>query len=160
MDNLSELNAAETLGQEIKTPYNSGPEMRELLKKIETLETINHAFWIMLSQKGYSNSDFDAAIDQVLQLEKRTDFKLVGVRCPGCGKSAQVSGSFKIKCIYCGMEAVIHPYEMYEMAKQAEAEEAARKQEEIESQSQYYDPNAEFVPYDVTQDLNFDEEQQ
>ncbi|MBO4636108.1 MAG: hypothetical protein J5685_03080 [Clostridiales bacterium] len=159
MENLTEQITGEAPAQEIKSNYNIAPETKELIKRLDTLETINHAFWIMLSQKGYTDSEFDAAIDQVLQLGKKKDYKLVGVRCPGCGKNAQVSGSFKIKCIYCGMEAVIHPYEMYEMARDAEEEEERQKQQELAEQPAYYDPNAQFTPYDVSKDLNFDEEQ-
>ena len=79
MENLSDQMTGETTGQEIKNTYNVGPEMKEIFKKLETLEVINHAFWLMLSQKGYTNEEFDSAIDQVLQLGKKaSDLKLVG----------------------------------------------------------------------------------
>ena len=44
---------------------------------------------------------------------------LKGMNCPNCGRNAQRSGNFKIKCIYCGMEAVLNPYEAADIADKA-----------------------------------------
>ena len=133
--------------------YKVSPEMRKLIKKVEKLELTMHAMWIMLNKKGYTDEEFDQAMTESFELSKRNDYQLTGLRCPACGKNAQLSNFFKIKCIYCGSVAVMHPYEVYNMFPEGVPEEQTEAAPEAPANS----TNTEFEPYDVTKDLNFDE---
>lgn len=119
-------------------------DFKKLLKRIDVLETTNHALWLMIKKKGFTDEEFDAAMVEAVDARSQ-NVPVTGLRCPNCGKSAQLSSMYKIKCIYCGSEAIIHPYEVYEIIKaQAEADAAAAEAEANK-------------PYDVTQDLRFDD---
>ncbi len=122
-------------------------DYKKLLERIDVLETTNHAMWLMLKSKGFTDEEFDVAMCNAVDA-RRQNVPVTGLRCPNCGKSAQLSSQYKIKCIYCGSEAIIHPYEVYEIIKaQAEAEaQAALEAAALANQ-----------PYDVTKDLRFDE---
>ena len=131
--------------------YTSNPELQAIIKRMDKLEFTNHAMWIMLEKKGYTNEEFDQAMAEAFEMSKRKDFKLSGVRCPACGQNAQLFESFKIKCIYCGEEAVMHPYEIYNMLP---AEEEVKEPEPVAEEAT---APAEPEPYDITKDLNFDD---
>ncbi|MBR3532817.1 MAG: hypothetical protein IKN80_02870 [Clostridiales bacterium] len=127
-------------------------------KRLETLETLVHAMWIMFQKNGYTNEMLDEAITEALNIEASGRVMLKGMNCPNCGRNAQRSGNFKIKCIYCGMEAVLNPYEAADIAKQAAA--AIAQQEEEAAQKERWDKavnNDPFQPYDVSKDLGFDD---
>ena len=132
--------------------YTSNPELKAIIKRMDKLEFTNHAMWIMLEKKGYTNEEFDQAMAEAYELGKRKDFKLSGVRCPSCGQNAQLFESFKIKCIYCGEEAVMHPYEIYNMLPPEE--EAPAPAEAVPEEAP---APVEPEPYDITKDLNFDD---
>ena len=155
---------------ELKNEYQSIKEVEELRRKVEKQTYLLHAFWILLKEKGATNDELDKALNEAVLLEKRTDFKNV-VNCPNCGKGLQKMENkpFSSKCFYCGTEILNNPYKKYDgldpyntgyaetpiepepyvsddVADESELKEA----QEIISQS--------FEPYDVTKDLNFDEE--
>lgn len=126
--------------------------------KIAKLETLVHAFWIMFQKNGYTNEMLDEAISEALDIEAEGPVNLKGMSCPSCGRKAQLSGNFKIKCIYCGMESIINPYEAREFNRQIE--EAMAQQQEEEAQKQRWEQAVEndpYQPYDVSKDLNFDD---
>ena len=134
------------------------PELRDIKKQLERIELTLHAMWIMMNKKGYTDPEFDQAMTDSLEFSKRKDFKLKGVRCPACGKNAQITNHFKIKCIYCGSEAVMHPYEIYNMLPETEYYDDVKDTASKEKAEPVIDPAfQEFEPYDVTKDLNFDE---
>lgn len=116
-------------------------DFKKMLDRISVLEVTNHAMWLMLKNKGFTDEEFDAAMATAHELSKQ-NLPVTGLRCPNCGKSAQISKTYRIKCIYCGADAIIHPYEVYEIAT-AQAEEAAATPEE--------------TPYDLNSDLRFDD---
>ena len=131
--------------------YTGNPELKALIKRMDKLEFTNHAMWIMLEKKGFTNEEFDQAMAEAYELGKRRDFKLSGVRCPACGQNAQLFEDFKIKCIYCGEEAVMHPYEIYSMLPtepETKAPEASAEEAPAPSEPE---------PYDISKDLNFDD---
>lgn len=155
---------------ELKNEYQSIKEVEELRRKVEKQTYLLHAFWILLKEKGATNDELDKALNEAVLLEKRTDYKNV-VNCPNCGKGLQKMENkpFSSKCFYCGTEILNNPYKKYDgldpyntgyaetpiepepyvpddVADESELKEA----QEIISQS--------FEPYDVTKDLNFDEE--
>ena len=155
---------------ELKNEYQSIKEVEELRRKVEKQTYLLHAFWILLKEKGATNDELDKALNEAVLLEKRTDYKNV-VNCPNCGKGLQKMENkpFSSKCFYCGTEILNNPYKKYDgldpyntgyaetpiepepyvpddVADESELKEA----QEIISQS--------FEPYDVTRDLNFDEE--
>lgn len=129
------------------------PDIKSLIRRIDTLDTIIHAQWLMLQAKGFTHEEFNAAIDAAQQRDKFSNAPAKGMCCPNCGKMAQLSGNFKIKCIYCGNEALINPYELMEMAMGQPVPSAPAAP--VRDPSAYIqDP---YVPYDVSQDLNFDD---
>ncbi|MCQ2529321.1 MAG: hypothetical protein MJ108_09440 [Saccharofermentans sp.] len=133
------------------------PEMKALTARIESLETINHAMWLMLQRLGSTNEEFDAALAYVFNTRKNVGkINSRGMGCPACGKSAQLSSdNMRIKCIYCGNEAVINPYELLDMvASQPVQEETPVMQEPVQTQQVIPDYAQ---PYDVSKDLNFDD---
>lgn len=134
------------------------PELRDIKKQLDKIELTLHAMWIMMNKKGYTDPEFDQAMTEALEFSKRKDFQLKGVRCPSCGKNAQLSNFFKIKCIYCGSEAVMHPYEIYNMLPEQEYTDINEGADKPSVREPQIDPAfQEFEPYDVTKDLNFDE---
>ncbi|MBR1797021.1 MAG: hypothetical protein IJ757_03280 [Clostridiales bacterium] len=126
--------------------------------RLDKLETMIHAFWLLFQQKGYTNEMLDEALTQALAEEAMGRTTLKGMACPGCGRKAQFSGHFKIKCIYCGMEAVLNPYEASDIARQMD-EELAKQQSEEEQKQRWNEAvkSNPYQPYDVTQDLGFDD---
>lgn len=122
------------------------------------IETLQHAFWIMLRKNGYTNEMLDEALAEALEIEAQGTKALKGMNCPNCGRNAQLSGAFKIKCIYCGTESIINPYEAHEIATEMDA--AMAQQQEDEAQKERWNQavqNDPFKPYDVSKDLNFDD---
>ncbi|MCQ2531253.1 MAG: hypothetical protein MJ093_00935 [Saccharofermentans sp.] len=133
-------------------------EVKRLAKTVENLEMINHAMWKMLQRLGCTNEDFDIALADVINSNKNIGkINSRGMLCPSCGKSAQISSDLmRIKCIYCGSEAVINPYELMEMANmQQQAVESVPEQAPVQEQVMGTPDYAQ--PYDVSQDLNFDD---
>lgn len=121
-------------------------------------DTLMHAFWILMAKNGYTNEMLDEAIGEALEIEASGPAYLKGMICPNCGRNAQLSGAFKIKCIYCGMESIINPYEARDIA--AQVDEALAAQEQEAAQKEKWDKameNDPYQPYDVSKDLNFDD---
>lgn len=133
------------------------PEMKALTARVESLEAINHAMWLMMQRLGSTNEEFDAALAYVFNTKKKEGkISSRGMGCPACGKSAQLSSdNMRIKCIYCGNEAVINPYELLDIvANQPVQEETPVVQAPVQAQQVIPDYAQ---PYDVSQDLNFDD---
>lgn len=126
--------------------------------KLDKHEDLIHAFWLILQRMGVTNEQLDEAITEVLQEKMKGVVTLKGMSCPQCGSKAQFNGNFKIKCIYCGSEAVLNPYEARELAEQADAamaeQRAAQEQQKRWEEAQRNNP---YQPYDVSKDLNFDD---
>ncbi len=126
---------------------------------IEKLETLLHAFWIMFKKNGYTNEMLDEALDEAINIESEGKINLKGMVCPNCGRKAQFSGHFKIKCIYCGSESIMNPYEARDIAKEMDQvmaeQQASAEQQERWSKAVENDP---YTPYDVSKDLNFEDE--
>ena len=155
---------------EIKNEYQALKEVEELKQMVEKQSCLLHAFWIMLKEKGATNEEFDKALTEASLLSKRTDYKNVKT-CPTCGKGLQKIENklFTYKCYYCGLEVLNNPYKKYDgldpyKTNYAEPEEEpapyisdaeADAQELKETQDII---SQSFEPYDVSKDLNFDEE--
>lgn len=155
---------------EIKSEYQSLKEVEELKRLVEKQSCLIHAFWIMLKEKGATNEEFDKALTEASLLANRKDYKNAKT-CPNCGKGLQKMENklFTSKCYYCGLEVLNNPYKKYDgldpyntgysetveepapyiSDDEADAQELKETQDII-SQS--------FEPYDVTKDLNFDDE--
>jgi len=148
------FNAKRNIDENVNgVPLNAGnPDLDDLREKVDDLNTLVHAFWILFQESGIPNDKLDEAITKALDIDSQGAFSLKGMVCPHCGMKAQYANTFKIKCIYCGSEAIINPYEAREIAaaydeemERQEAEEQAEKQIEAAQ------------PYDVNKDLNFDD---
>ena len=155
---------------EIKSEYKALKEVEDLKRMVEKQSCLIHAFWIMLKEKGATNEEFDKALTEASLLANRKDYKNVST-CPNCGKGLQKLENklFTSKCYYCGLEVLNNPYKKYDgldpyKSNYAEPEEEpapyisdaeADAQELKESQDII---SQSFEPYDVSKDLNFDEE--
>lgn len=155
---------------EIKNEYKALQEVEDLKDMVEKQTYLIHAFWRLLKQKGATNEDFNKALNEAVLLEKRTDYKNLTV-CPQCGKGLQAMENkpFTSKCYYCGTEILVNPYEKfdsldpYNIAYQEEVVDSSPYVSDDEADKQEMQSAADvisqsFEPYDVTKDLNFDDE--
>ena len=160
--------------QEIKNEFQALKEVEELKDLVEKQSLLLHAFWLLLKEKGLTNEDLDKALNEAVLLGRRTDYKHSSV-CPECGKPLQSMENypFKFKCLYCGTEAIGNPYKKYddldpyssnyqETEETAAAEESAPVSEEDAEASELKEAqdiiSRNYEPYDVSKDLNFDDE--
>ncbi len=156
---------------EVKNEYKALKEVEELRRMVEKQSFIVHALWILLQEKGATGEELDKALNEAVLLSKRTDYKQ-STACPNCGKPLQSMENkpFTSKCYYCGVEQLNNPFKKYEgldpyskiygdknieepepYISDDEADEKEFKEAtDVISQS--------FEPYDVTKDLNFDDE--
>ena len=178
MANLKSINEADELlrgmkdgkENEIKNEYQSLKEVEELKRMVEKQRYLLHAFWLMLKEHGATNEDLDKSLNEAVLLEKRTDYKNLTV-CPKCGKGLQKMENkpFTSKCYYCGTEILNNPYKKfdgldpYNVGYADKIEEPApyvpddvADAEEIKDAQDIISQS--FEPYDVSKDLNFDEE--
>ena len=179
MANLKNVNEADELLRglkepgketEIKNEYSSIKEVEILRQRVEKQTYLLHAFWIMLKEHGATNEELDKALNEAVLLSKRTDYKNIA-NCPQCGKGLQKMENkpFVSKCYYCGTELLINPYKKYDgldpyntgYAEKVE-EPAPYVPDDVADQAELKDAqdiiSQSFEPYDVTKDLNFDDE--
>ena len=179
MAKLKNVNEADELISNIKNPGNdhqiknefqAAKEVEEMKKLLEKQTYLLHAVWLLLKEKGMTNEELDKALNEAVLLEKRTDYKNL-TACPNCGKGLQAMENrpFTSKCYYCGTEILDNPYKKYDgldpykvdyTANNAEPEdyvpdEVADQQEVMDAQDVI---SQTFEPYDVSKDLNFDDE--
>lgn len=149
---MEELNATEEVNFEKKNFFMEDPDiekfmsatsvtkdLKKLTERVDELEVLNYGLWLMLEKKGFTHDEFNAALKEAKEkvLSKLTT-KTETISCPKCGKALQAADVFGVRCIYCGYEQDSNPYQQ-NIAKVEEAEPVAEA-------------------YDVTKDLNFDEE--
>ncbi|MCR5327258.1 MAG: hypothetical protein K6E12_00175 [Saccharofermentans sp.] len=179
MAKLKNVNEADELINSVKNPGNdhqiknefqAAKEVEEMKKQLEKQTYLLHAVWLLLKEKGMTNEELDKALNEAVLLEKRTDYKNL-TACPNCGKGLQAMENrpFTSKCYYCGTEILDNPYKKYDgidpykidyTPKTAEPEDyvpddAADEQEIQDAQAVI---SQDFEPYDVSKDLNFDDE--
>ncbi|MBR3247405.1 MAG: hypothetical protein IKG03_03300 [Clostridiales bacterium] len=163
-------NSGEDGKSEIKSEYQSLKEVEELKRLVEKQSYIIHAFWIMLKEKGATNDEFDKALTEAVLLGRRTDYRSNSA-CPNCGKSLQSieNKPFASKCLYCGIEILDNPYKKYDgmdpykIEYRNEPEQPEPYISDDEAEEKEFREAADvisqsFEPYDVTKDLNFDDE--
>jgi len=132
------------------------------------------AMWYMLRSRGATNEEYNEILDKVVMLLPREDYTEDTV-CPNCGKGMQKLEKylFKKKCYYCGYEITENPYVKYDnmdpegpeykssVVKEEQKEQQEKEAEELnktEEEKAREILNTTFEPYDVSQDLKFDEE--
>ena len=156
---------------EVKNDYQAFKEVEELKKLVEKQSYLLHALWLMLKEKGYTNEEFDKALTEAVLLGKRTDYKN-STTCPKCGKGLQSMENkpFASKCFYCGLEVLDNPYKKYdeldpykpaystgnENAPQEYVSDAEADEQEFKEAQDVISKS--FEPYDVSKDLNFEDE--
>jgi len=155
---------------EIKNEYQSLKEVEELKRMVEKQSCILHAFWLLLKEKGATNEEFDKALTDASLLKTRKDYRNV-TTCPNCGKGLQKMENklFTSKCYYCGLEVINNPYKKYDgldpyntgYAEKTEEPEPYISDDEADAKELKETQDIisqSFEPYDVTKDLNFDDE--
>ena len=179
MAKLKNVNEADELISSIKNPGNdhqiknefqAAKEVEEMKKQLEKQTYLLHAVWLLLKEKGMTNEELDKALNEAVLLEKRTDYKNL-TACPNCGKGLQAMENrpFTSKCYYCGTEILDNPYKKYDgidpynidyTPKNAEPEDYVP--DDVADEQEIQDAQAvisqDFEPYDVSKDLNFDDD--
>ncbi len=181
MKNVDEVDAALSSDGSIKNEFQSIKEVEILRDTVNQQQILLHAMWRMLKDHGFTNVEFNLHLREAAQLSLRKDFKN-NVNCPSCGKGMQKMEQvpFTLKCYYCGTEFLCNPFMKYdgldpesieykteratseELDDQSKPENYEQRQaqsveDEIASAKEILD--REYQPYDVSKDLNFDEEQ-
>ncbi|MCR4688306.1 MAG: hypothetical protein K5745_02030 [Saccharofermentans sp.] len=162
MKSVDEVDQKLSGSEEIKSEFKAIKEVELMKRKVETMSMTLHAMWLLLKEKGVTNEDLDEAINTVLELEKRKNFKSA-IPCPNCGKQMQKmeNNPFLFKCFYCGEDSFSNPYRKYDSIDltapipepKTEEEALAREMEQAQSII-----NGTYEPYDVSKDLNFEDE--
>lgn len=180
MKSVEEVDEALLQSTEMKGEFQSAKEFEELKETVSQQQILLHAMWLTLKDFGATNDQFSAHLKEAAALSTRTDFKNV-VSCPSCGKGMQKMEKvpFTLKCYYCGYEHICNPFMKYdglnpeaadykttrstseELDEQSKPEQYEQKivlneQEEIANAEAILNTNYE--PYDVSKDLNFEDE--
>ena len=178
MSSVDEVDAALGNKESLKNEFQSAKEVERLTAMVEEQQTLLHAMWLMLQEHSATNEEFDECLKNAVLLRKRKDFKTEKV-CPNCGKLMQKMENllFTYKCYYCGAEDLGNPYKKYdgidpnvvyedlnEVAQEAAVAAAAADtapeipDEEAELRNAQEILSKDYQPYDVSKDLNFEEE--
>ncbi len=181
MKSVDEVDAALSGDNSIKNEFQAAKEVAVLRDTVNQQQILLHAMWRMLKEHGFTNVDLNLHLKEAVQLSTRKDFKNV-VDCPNCGKGMQKMEQvpFTLKCYYCGTEFLSNPFMKYDgldpNAVEYKTERASSEELDAQSAPENYERkaaqteeeeianaeailNSSFEPYDVSQDLKFDEEQ-
>lgn len=181
MKSVDEVDAALSGDSGIKNEFQAAKEVEVLRDTVNQQQILLHAMWRMLKEHGFTNVDLNLHLKEAVQLSTRKDFKNV-VDCPNCGKGMQKMEQvpFTLKCYYCGTEFLSNPFMKYDgldpNAVEYKTERASSEELDAQSAPENYERkaaqteeeeianaeailNSSFEPYDVSQDLKFDEEQ-
>lgn len=181
MKSVDEVDAALSGDNSIKNEFQAAKEVAVLRDTVNQQQILLHAMWRMLKEHGFTNVDLNLHLKEAVQLSTRKDFKNV-VDCPNCGKGMQKMEQvpFTLKCYYCGTEFLSNPFMKYDgldpNAVEYKTERASGEELDAQSAPENYERkaaqteedeianaeailNSSFEPYDVSQDLKFDEEQ-
>jgi len=181
MKSVDEVDAALAGDGGIKNEFQASKEVEALRETVNQQQILLHAMWLMLKEHGFSNVDFNLHLKEAVLFSNRKDFKN-NVDCPNCGKGMQKMEKvpFTLKCYYCGTEFLSNPFMKFDgldpnsleykterpSGEQLDAESAPENYEKKAAQTEEEEIanaeailNSSFEPYDVSQDLNFDEEQ-
>ena len=175
LGSVDEVDAAFGNRDAIKNEFQSIKEVERLTAMVEEQQTLLHAMWLMLQEHSATNEEFDECLKTAVLFRKRKDFKTEKI-CPNCGKLMQKMENllFTYKCYYCGAEDLGNPYKKYDgidpnvvyedlheaaeanAEPQAPADEIADEEAELRNAQEIL--SKDYQPYDVSQDLKFDEE--
>ena len=175
LGSVDEVDAALGNRDAIKNEFQSIKEVARLTAMVEEQQTLLHAMWLMLQEHSATNEEFDECLKTAVLFRKRKDFKTEKI-CPNCGKLMQKMENllFTYKCYYCGAEDLGNPYKKYDgidpnvvyedlheaaeanAEPQAPADEIADEEAELRNAQEIL--SKDYQPYDVSQDLKFDEE--
>ena len=173
LNSVDEVDAALGNKEAIKNEFQSIKEVERLTAMVEEQQTLLHAMWLMLQEHSATNEEFDECLKTAVLYRKRKDFKTEKI-CPNCGKLMQKMENllFTYKCYYCGAEDLGNPYKKYdgidpnvvyeelqapaEGAEPAPAEDITDEEAELRNAQEIL--SKDYQPYDVSQDLKFDEE--
>ena len=165
--NLMNLSKEELKAQKIIDEFSDDITVEEIKHDVDELKVLVHGMWMLMKEKGIDYSELDAKLDIAAKLATRTDYA-DDIKCPSCGRGLQTMEKyvFKKMCYYCGYEKTQNPFQKYDgidLNKVPESEEdvAAKAQQEADAEYAAAQEvlNTTFEPYDVTKDLNFDEQE-
>ena len=180
MKNVDEVDAALSSDGSIKNEFQSIKEVEILRDTVNQQQILLHAMWLMLKEHGFTNVEFNLHLKEAAQLSLRKDFKN-SINCPSCGKGMQKLEQvpFTLKCYYCGTEFLCNPFMKYDGLDPEEIEyrpdKATSEELDEHSKPENYEQrqvqseedeianakeilDREYQPYDVSKDLNFEDE--
>lgn len=181
MKSVDEIDAALAQDNSIKNEFQSSKDIEDLKETVKQQQILLHAMWLMLKEHGADNEEFNRQLKAATQLSTRNDFKN-NVSCPSCGKGMQKMEKvpFTLKCYYCGEEYLCNPFMKFDDIDpnfvDYKPERATSEQLDEQSKPEQYEQkivqteedeiaNAEAIlktnyePYDVSKDLNFEEDE-
>lgn len=180
MKSVDAVDAALSSDGSIKNEFQSIKEVEILKDTVNQQQILLHAMWLMLKDHGFTNVEFNLHLKEAALMSNRKDFKNV-INCPSCGKGMQKMEKvpFTLKCYYCGTEFLCNPFMKFDgldpmadyqteraTAEELEEQSNPEKYEERQAQSEADEiASAEeilkqdFEPYDVSKDLNFEEDE-
>ena len=181
MKSVDEIDAALSQDNSIKNEFQSSKDIEDLKETVKQQQILLHAMWLMLKEHGADNEEFNRQLKAATQLYSRNDFKN-SVNCPSCGKGMQKMEKvpFTLKCYYCGEEYLCNPFmkfddidpnvvdykperatseQLDEQSKPEQYEQKLAQTEEDEIANAEAILNTNYEPYDVSKDLNFEEDE-
>ncbi len=181
MKSVDEVDAALLQDNSIKNEFQSAKEVEVLKDTVNQQQILLHAMWLMLKDHGADNDEFNRCLKEAAKFSSRTDFKN-NVNCPTCGKGMQKMEKvpFTLKCYYCGYEYLCNPFmkfdgldadtidyktdratseQLDEQSKPEQYEQKLAQTEEDEIATAEAILNTNYEPYDVSKDLNFEEDE-
>lgn len=181
MKNVDEIDAALSQDNSIKNEFQSAKEVEMLKETVNQQQILLHAMWLMLKDHGADNEEFNTHLKAAAQLSTRNDFKN-SANCPSCGKGMQKMEKvpFTLKCYYCGYEYLCNPFMKYDdidpNVVDYKTERATGEELDAQSKPEQYEQNqiqseadeianaeailkTSYEPYDVSKDLNFEEDE-
>ncbi len=132
-------------------------EVSELKKRVVENEVMLQIMWDYLKEKGITSDDINSKLEAILEARRNSSYKYI-YECDVCGKQLQEVKKeiFTFRCIYCGQNKTINRFDRY-VIDEAPSKEAEVKEEPHEEKDIL---NMTFEPYDVSKDLNFEDEDQ
>lgn len=123
--------------------------------RIDSLEILVHSMWLLLKDSGFTDEMLNSKISQVLEENKKAGYLKLNIECEDCHQPMQSSGDYTAKCIYCGKEIRINPFQSEYFEPMPVSEETDVNSEATDEESQ----ESNFEVYDVDKDLKFDTEE-
>ena len=134
----------------------------ELEYSVGRLDILLASMWMLMKEKGFTDDELMNKITSIIDERKGVVYQKDVIKCSKCGNNIQEVKKTPLtgRCYYCGSMYVMYPYndketpeELVPLASKGEADKPMTRPSDAGPEL----PTT-FEPYDVSQDLKFDEE--